>query len=226
MRVISKINPELLSILEDFSTFFFSRDYSSLESLIGSDPHMKNISIKEMADKATSKEYLEEALLVPPRDYGFPRHSWGLELSLDRKYIPDKDLVNKCNEIDRKLLNFFGARNNALQMFYPSGGYIGWHTNCNAEGYNIVISCNPGADGYFVHYDHINKKYNYFYDKPGWNVKAGYFGSDREPEKMYWHAAKTNTPRLTLSYIVYDKNIWEDMMDDIEADEQATHEDL
>lgn len=217
MQAISKINPELLSILEDFSTFFFNRDYSKLESLIGSDPKMKKVSIKEMADQATSKEYLEKALEKPPIEYGFPVHSWGLELSLDRQYIPDKSLIDKCNDIDRKLLDFFGARNNALQMFYPAGGFIGWHTNCNAPGYNIIISCNPGADGYFVHYDHIKKEYEYYHDKPGWNIKAGYFGSEKEPEKMYWHAAKTNTPRLTLSYIVYDKNIWEDMMMDIEV---------
>lgn len=226
MLAISKINPELLTILEDFSTYFFNSDYTKLESLIGSDEKMKDVSLKDMADEATSVEYLENALTKHPLDYGFPRHSWGLELTLDRKYIPDKGLIEKCNEVDRRLLDFFGARNNALQMYYPPGGYIGWHTNCNAPGYNIVISCNPGADGYFVHYDHINKKYNYFYDKPGWNIKAGYFGSREEPEKMYWHAAKTNTPRLTLSYIVYDKNIWLDMMDDIEVDKDATHEDL
>ena len=43
---------------------------------------------------------------------------------------------------------------------------------------------------------------------------------------MYWHAAKTSTPRITLSYIVYDKNIWEDMMDDIEVDKDFNPEDL
>lgn len=224
MQVISKINPELLTILEDFSNFFFSKDRSSLEASIGSDPSMKEVSKKEMSEEATSNKYLEEALKRPPLEFGFPRHSWGLELALDRKYFKDNDLVKKCNEIDKKLLDFFGARNNALQMYYPPGGYIGWHTNCNAPGYNIVISCNPGADGYFVHYDHINKKYNYFYDKPGWNVKAGYFGSVDEPDKMYWHAARTNTPRLTLSYIVYDKNIWLDMMDDIEVGERITED--
>lgn len=226
MQVISKINPELLSILDEFSDFFYSRDYSNLESFISKNHKMKDVSIKEMADEATSEEYLMKALEVPALEYGYPRHSWGLELSMDRDFIDDKELLKKSRETDDKLMTFFGARNNALQMYYPAGGYIGWHTNCNAKGYNIVISCNPGGDGYFVHYDHVNKKYNYFYDKPGWNVKAGYFGSHDEPEKMYWHSAKTNTPRITLSYIIYDKNIWEDMMDDIEMDKSVRHEDL
>lgn len=182
---------------------------------------MKEVSIKEMNNEATSEEYLKKALESPPMDYGYPRHSWGLELSFDKQYIKDKELIDQSTKTDKKLFNFFGARNNALQMYYPSGGYIGWHTNCNAKGYNIIISCNPGADGYFVHYDHINKKYNYYYDKPGWNIKAGYFGSDKEPDKMFWHSAKTKTPRLTFSYIIYDKNIWEDMMIDIEMDKTS-----
>lgn len=218
MQAISKINPELLEILNEFSDFFFSRDYESLEKAIGAHPKMKDIAIKEMADEATSNGYLEKALTAPALEYGYPRHSWGLELEQDKEYFNDKDLRAQCKKTNDKLMNFFGARNNALQMFYPAGGYIGWHTNCNAKGYNIIISCNPGGDGYFVHYDHKTKQYEYFYDKPGWNVKAGYFGSDQEPDKMYWHAAKTKTPRLTFSYIIYDENIWKDMMDDIEMD--------
>jgi hypothetical protein len=226
MLVVSKINPDLLNILTNFSDFFFNRDISHLEQLIGSNKGMRKVSIKEMADEATSNAYLEKALESPPLEYGFPRHSWGLELVHDKEYINDTNLIETSRRTNEKLLDFFGARTNALQMFYPAGGYIGWHTNCNAKGYNIVISCNPGGDGYFVHYDHKTKNYNYFYDKPGWNIKAGYFGSDKEPEKMYWHAAKTNTPRITLSYIIYDKNIWEDMMDDIELDKNFNPEDL
>lgn len=226
MLVVSKINPDLHNILLEFSDFFFNRDISHLESFIGLNHKMKKVSIKELADEATSNEYLMKAIKAPALDYGYPRHSWGLELVYDKKYIRDEELLKQSQKTNNLLYNFFGARFNALQMYYPAGGYIGWHTNCNAKGYNIVISCNPGADGYFVHYDHINKKYNYFHDKAGWNVKAGYFGSDKEPEKMYWHAAKTNTPRITFSYIIYDKNIWEDMMDDIEADKNGVKEDL
>lgn len=226
MLVVSKINPDLLNILTEFSDFFFNRDLSHLEPLIGSNKKMKKVSIKEMADEATSDAYLEKALKAPPLEYGFPRHSWGLELDHDKEYIKDQALLDQSRQTNTKLMNFFGARNNALQMFYPSGGYIGWHTNCNAKGYNIVISCNPGGEGYFVHYDHKAEKYNYFNDNPGWNIKAGYFGSDKEPENMYWHAAKTKTPRVTLSYIIYDKNIWEDMMDDIEIDKNFKSEDL
>jgi len=215
MQSLSDLNPDLLKTLTEFSNFFYGRDFSHLESLIGSDEKRKNVSVKSMALEAVGEEYLRNALKEPPMKYGFPRHSWGLELVMDRRYIDDRELLDKSQAANDKLMNFFGARNNALQMFYPSGGYIGWHTNCNAPGFNIVLSCNPGAKGYFEHYDHVNDKFVRYEDKPGWNCKVGYFGPDTEPEKMYWHCAYTDTPRLTFSYVIYDKNIWEDMVDDI-----------
>ena len=66
--------------------------------------------------------------------------------------------------------------------------------------------------------DHNNNKLNVFKDQPGWNCKVGYFGGFDEPEKVYWHCARTRTPRLTLSYVIFDKNIWEDMVVDINCD--------
>ena len=214
MQVISEINNDLLKILNEFSDFFYNRDNSHLDKIIGSNPKMKSVSIKEKKDEALSEEYLKEALKTPEK-YGFPRHSWGLELVYDRIYIDDKDLINNCNNTNNKLMNFFGARNNALQMYYPPGGYIGWHNNGNAHGYNIILTCNPGAKGYFDHYDHVNDKHNVYHDKPGWNCKVGYFGPFKEPENVCWHSAGTESPRLTFSYVIFDKNIWEDMVEDI-----------
>lgn len=217
MQAISNISPELLEILTEFSDFFYSRDFSHLERSIGNNPSLKEVAIRDMHDEATSISYLKEALNNPEK-FGFPRHSWGLELNLDFVYFDDPELKAKAKETNNKLMNFFGARNNALQMFYPAGGYIGWHNNANAAGYNIVLSCNPGGDGEFEHWDHINNKLNVFKDQPGWNCKVGYFGSFKEPEKIYWHCARTRSPRLTFSYVIFDKNLWESMVDDINAD--------
>lgn len=217
MQAISNISPELLEILTEFSDFFYSRDFSHLEKAIGQNVMMKNSVIMDMAEEATSMAYLEQAL-KDPESYGYPRHSWGLELNMDTVYFEDPELKEKAKITNDKLMNFFGARSNALQMFYPAGGYIGWHNNANAPGYNIVLSCNPEADGEFEHWDHINNKLNVFKDQPGWNCKVGYFGSFKENEKIYWHCARTRSPRLTFSYVIYDKNLWESMVDDINAD--------
>jgi hypothetical protein len=214
MKAISKLHPDLLQILTEFSDWFFARDNSHLEGYIGANPDMKKISIKEKGDEATSIPYLQEALKIPER-YGFPAHSWGLELAHDTAWYDDKEIKEKARITNDKLMDFFGARNNALQMYYPSGGYIGWHNNGNARGYNIVLSCNPGGDGEFEHWDHINDTLEVFKDEPGWNCKVGYFGPFNEPDKVYWHCARTRTPRLTFSYVIFDKNLWEDMCEDI-----------
>ena len=217
MLAIYKLHPDLLKILTEFSDWFFARDNSDLESYAGKNPNMKNISIKNMTEEATSMSYLEKALETPNR-YGFPAHSWGIELAHERAYYDVEEVKIHAQDTNNKLMNFFGARNNALQMYYPAGGYIGWHNNGNAAGYNIVLSCNPGADGEFEHWDHVNNKLNVFKDQAGWNCKVGYFGGFAESDKLYWHCARTRTPRLTLSYVIYDKNLWEDMVADINCD--------
>lgn len=217
MLAISKLNPELLQILTEFSDWFFARDNSDLDNFVGKNPNMKNVSKKDMGEEATSMSYLETALKTPEK-YGFPAHSWGLELNHDHAYYDLEEVKERAKKTNSKLMDFFGARNNALQMYYPAGGYIGWHNNANASGYNIILSCNPGADGEFEHWDHLNNKLNVFKDQAGWNCKVGYFGSFDESDKMFWHCARTRTPRLTLSYVIFDKNIWEDMVADINCD--------
>jgi hypothetical protein len=215
MKAISSLHPDLLQILTEFSDFFYGRDFSHLEDFMALDPKMKDIIVKDKREDATSMEYLLRALPTPTK-YGFPRNTWGLEMSHEKEYIKDRELLSRADKTNSNLMEFFGARNNALQMYYPEGGYIGWHNNCNAPGYNIILSCNPGGDGYFDHYDHVEQKLNRFQDEKGWNCKVGYFGSDKEPEKIFWHCAATNTPRITFSYVIYDKNLWQDMVDDID----------
>ena len=217
MQAILKLNPDLLKILTEFSDFFYGRDFSHLEQYIGKTKGYEKIAIKEMGAEATSIEYLQTALTTPEK-YGFPLHSWGLELVHDKANIEDPKLLKMSSKTNDKLMNFFGARNNALQMFYPSGGYIGWHNNANAAGYNIVLSCNPEADGEFEHWDHVNNKLNVYKDQSGWNCKVGYFGPFKEPENVFWHCARTRSPRLTFSYVIFDKNLWQDMVDDINFD--------
>jgi len=210
MKVVSLNHPELRQILDNFSLWFFNQDLKELEE------HLTPDARKRIGDKdgTTSLDYLKKALSTPV-EYGYPKSTCGVEMMNGVGVVPTK-FVRKAKEANDALMEFFGARNNALQMYYPAGGYIGWHNNCNASGYNIVLSCNPEGDGEFEHYDHINNKLNVFKDEKNWNVKVGYFGSAKEQDKIYWHCARTRTPRITFSYVVYDKNIWNDMVADIE----------
>jgi hypothetical protein len=210
MQVISKINPELKNILEDYSSWFFNSNYN--EELIPTE--------KKDDDRkgfyATSDEYLKEAL-KDPFNYGYPRHMFGaiMENRVEPRELQAKKYRAACDELDKKLINYFGARNNALRAYYPVNGYIGWHNNANAPGYNIIITCNPEGNGEFVHYDINTNTIITYPDKKGWFVKVGYFGSFEEKEKIYWHCARTRSPRLTVSYIIPHLSIWESMIDDI-----------
>lgn len=212
MKVVSLNHPELQQILDNFSSWFFNQDLKELELLLTKDALQRKGDI----EGHTSLEYLK-SVLNSPENYGYPKSSCGVEMMLNVGSTPTK-FIRKAKETNDALMEFFGARNNALQMYYPAGGYIGWHNNCNASGYNIVLSCNPEGDGEFEHWDHINNKLNVFKDEKNWNVKAGYFGSAKEYDKIYWHCARTRTPRITFSYVVYDENIWKDMVADIEYD--------
>ena len=91
MQAISNISQELLEILTEFSDYFFSRDFSHLENSIGKNVSMKEVNIQDMAEEATSMDYLYKAI-DKPEYYGFPRHSWGLELNLDSVYFSDDEL--------------------------------------------------------------------------------------------------------------------------------------
>jgi hypothetical protein len=124
MQDISNLNPELLQILTEFSDWFFARENAHLENFIGKNPRMQDVTIKEKYEEATSLSYLKEKL-NNYKKAGFPEYSWGLELSHDREYYDDKRLKQKSEYTNEKLMNFFGARNNALMMYYPPGGYIG-----------------------------------------------------------------------------------------------------
>lgn len=215
MKVLTLNNPELLEILNEFSDFMKNYDHVSLETLIPKIEMFKDVAKKDKINEGTSLSYLNNAL-ISPKEYGFPRLSWGLEINYSKNLI-DEQLKNQSKITNDKLMNFFGARNNALIMYYPSNGYIGWHNNSNAHGYNIILTYSFEGDGNFSYLDIKTNEIIKLNDKQGWNAKAGYFGKFKESEKIVWHCAKTKSPRMTLSYVIFDKNIWENMIEDIES---------
>ena len=54
------------------------------------------------------------------------------------------------------------------------------------------------------------------YDEPGWTAKVGYFGTNEEKDKIFWHCARAYEDRLTLGFVIPDQNMWEMMCDDIQ----------
>jgi len=211
MKSVIKIEPALLKILTNFSDWFFNSDFQH---------ELKPIEKKEDLDSglyATSEEYLRKALKKPVNDYGYPIHMFAavMEDILPYDKLAPKEYRDKCQELDDELICYFGARNNALRAYYPPDGYIGWHHNANACGHNIILTCNPEGDGEFESYNLKEDKIITYKDEKGWNAKVGYFGSFKEPNKIYWHCARTRTPRLTMSYVIPNAYLWEGMVESI-----------
>lgn len=170
----------------------------------------------------TSEEYLKDAIKGDLKSYGFPRlyHmiSWD-----NYKRKKDHDPFYKFPEISFKLAKqisivqqIIGAERNALAAFYPPKGYLSWHHNGNAPGYNIIMSYSKNGEGSFSWLNDSDEIVENK-DVPGWNIKAGYYGSlNNANEKLFWHMAKTNEPRLTLGFVMDYEKIWSGAIETIE----------
>ena len=140
---------------------------------------------------------------------------------------------------------FLGGQAMALCGFYTPDTYIPWHHNGNASGFNILLHYNKEGDGSFYTY-HDGEIIDYK-DEPGWIARGGRFLDSLQydsyagkvvidykkeselnrkhrttidkatPETASWHAAHARTNRFTLSTIVNDQFLWEDLMDEIEG---------
>lgn len=154
--------------------------------------------------------YLEKAQKQDWTQFGFPRATNFLSVQNDAEWITL--LKRPVFKLQRKLC----AYANALTVIYPAEGYIGWHHNGNAPGYNILFSYSLEGKGYFKYYDYKSSSVLKIKDHTGWNVKVGYYPDQtKELDRVYWHSAYTETPRLSIAFIVSDRNLWLSMIKDI-----------
>ena len=214
MQDVSIKNKKLLKALEDYAKVIFSMPEDERAKL-----HYPTFDIEMNKDIGCSREYLEEHLKDPAIKAGFPLHSKGFDVNT----APDKDLPDGWKDAARKLdngiMDAIGVEFSALKMYYPADGYIAWHNNCNCPGQNLLLSYSVGGDGYFEWMHPTTKEIVHMPDKPGWTAKVGYYGAENEPDKIFWHCAKTNEPRITVSYVVRDQSMWEYMVEDIQSDQ-------
>tara|TARA_R110000868_G_scaffold283752_1_gene544173 strand:+ start:532 stop:1197 length:666 start_codon:yes stop_codon:yes gene_type:complete len=89
-----------------------------------------------------------------------------------------------------------GANSDAVFLYYPPGGFVGWHTNQNNSGYQFILSWSEKGDGYFQYYDKQQKQIVRLQDQAGWNCRYYHFG--KEEQDHCWHSAYTNVPRITV----------------------------
>lgn len=203
------MNPSVWALLDEFKTF-----------LLESDIENKNQSIPSngTADWYTSTEYLESIL----EDHdGSPQSAKSFCLKPDHRLELDNEYRKCYNDINDRLAIELGVHYSALSQMYPPDGYIGWHTNENAQGHNLIFTWSETGDGYFEYRDPKYKDIIRMKDDVGWTCKAGYFGT-REDNKHMYHCAKTNCKRITLSYMIPDTSgdftpeWWQECIDHIQ----------
>lgn len=207
MIFASQLPDDLSSSLNKFSEWFFQQD---LDRLVKPTPK------KLDTQYAVSDSYLNQ-LRSRKDNVGFPEESYGADFrnleSYDTTHFHDK-----VTELDSKLMAFVGSRNNALKMYYPPGGYIGWHNNANAPGYNILFTYSETGEGDFRYIHPQTGELVIMPDRKGWSCKVGYY--DTIEGRPLWHAAWTNCNRLNWAYIIHPL-LWVDLAGELGIDVNA-----
>jgi hypothetical protein len=144
-------------------------------------------------EKYLTEEYLFKHMNDPDHQ-GYPVEHASTPFSsvkTEHKYI--EQLHHYANNDFVKEL---GANENAVFLYYPPGGFVGWHTNQNNPGYQFIFSWSKEGDGYFQYYDKQKQEIIKLPDKAGWQARCYHFGEE-EPDHC-WHSAYTNVPRITI----------------------------
>ena len=205
MKTIELKNKELIKILDTFLGVLLSKPRDQFPYNPPRDPLYT-------PEYACGPEYL--AHMQGKKVDGFPEKTHGVDLM--RWETPFESVQKSLKKLDAELLAWSGSRNNAVKMLYPKGGFMGWHHNANAPGYNILLSWSKDGLGFFRYQDPITKEIVTMQDTPGWTAKVGYYGPWHEPDRIYWHCASAeHEERFTLGYIIPHEGIWQNMIDDI-----------
>lgn len=206
MRSFSIKNKRILNLLDEYQKFVMSSDPSSMK-LIDDD----------VADYWVSEKYMRHIIRMGRDHIGSPESAKSYPLKSDW-HEDNPDYQKEFDRISNSLREELSVQSNALSQCYPPNGYIAWHNNANAPGYNLIFSWSETGDGWFKYVnqggDVITMK-----DSKGWTLKAGYFASYDEVRKPCYHAAYTNCWRITQSYVVSpNREWWEDCLEYIRED--------
>jgi len=164
---------------------------------------------KENAEKWISDEYMKEVIDQKYAHSGYPEVISGYDLMITHgqtlKNTTDPRVKNTIDMIADSLLNIqasYTLKSNALCAVYPPGGFISWHNNANAPGFNVLFTYSEGGNGWFKYYDLDKKEVVTMPDVKGWQCKAGYYGSYQETDKVLYHAAYTDDWRVTVAFVL------------------------
>jgi hypothetical protein len=236
MRQVLTLSSDLLIVLDRYQQWLMeNRPDKNLPNWKTRGKFMK----ENRPEYAASVECLKSMSIedhdgFPPDSFGYDLNDQSLKEARRNNALTPEELVwvdkyiEKSQELDDTLGAMIGYRFCALKMFYPENGYIAWHTNWNVPGFNCLFTWSNG-NGYWRNLDPTSEKPGslqadpdtklvHMQDPVGWHCKLGYYGKKEEHDKIMWHAA-FGGPRITLGFVVYDENIWADIVDELTSEE-------
>lgn len=187
-------NQELLGLLDGFVETFRSIEGYNDEKYHFYEPE----NARPHGELFTSDVYLYSQMKKGSEHTGFPEQHFSQPVSQMTKKDPKWGDIEFA--VKKKFPEYLGVHSSALFNYYPPGGFVGWHTNWNANAYQILFTWSETGDGYFRYFDQSTQEVVTIPDVPGWQCRWYYFGAKDEPEHHCWHAAYTRCDRITLAY--------------------------
>ena len=188
-------NEELKDILTRISSVSEQVDFSKV----------RQIPRNETADEWCNEDYRKHIMNKGSDHDGYPEMLLGAGLEPDKFIYDDKDvqlrMTGEMESLIAELCSWSGARHRALTAIYPPGGFISWHNNANASGFNVLFTWSQEGDGQWEHIDPVTGEHVIIPDVKGWQCKFGYYGHYGEPDKVLYHAARTNCLRATVAFV-------------------------
>lgn len=217
VRDIDIQNTEFLDILNEYKDILLKREPGDSTPLIEKEIHVSHKD--EKAEDWVSDEYMHQVIKMGREHDGFPRVLKGFSgLKHEGGNMRGKVIKDASRVLNTKLMEFLSCRNNALNACYPPGGFISWHNNANAKGYNIIITYSENGNGWFDYWDIEKQERVRIQDVPGWQAKMTYFGPYDDPDKLCYHAAYTDDYRITVAFVFDEADeFWEEVIEDLET---------
>lgn len=219
MKNVDINNNEVLDSLNEYKDFLMRGDIHDHLFLMAEDK-------KEDQEYYTGPDFLKTIIAQGEGHKGFPdvmRSYTGLMPNKkgedDKNYKTSKsqEFCDASSQLNSRLMEVLSARTNTLNTVYPPGGYISWHNNANASGYNILFTWSETGDGWFDYWDIVKQEKIRIPDVPGWQCKMGYFGPYYKPETVCYHTASTNCWRISVAYVFAEADtMWQYVIEDIE----------
>lgn len=217
MRNIVINNTEVLNALDEYKDFLMNNEIEKHLHLMAREQEGKG-------DYYTGNEFLQKIISQGENHKGFPdvmRSYTGLMPSKNKDdsetNVRTVKFTQASSKLNSRLMEELSARVNTLNTVYPPGGYISWHNNANAAGYNVLFTWSETGDGIFKYWDIEKQEIVEIPDVPGWQCKMGYFGPYFKPETLCYHSASTNCWRISVAYVFAEAdNFWQEVIEDIE----------